>query len=247
MVLNISAFFLPIRNPAVYQLDGGKEISLTYAAALDQINKTAGESDTQYVYRLTHVVNQSIAHYWNDEGIDTYYLHVPPWNNYILWLSAYIYPHTFLKYEFTDYHRALQRGIGLCSEQSLIMVDVLQENGIRAKMIGLKAHVVAAAWTDGKWFISDPDYGVVLPYSIEDVEQNPAVILPYYKDMVDPALILSIYGTKTDLRQYASAGAYNNIRQPFEDTAYIAIWVIPVFLILPLIFFYIDSRKNKKR
>ena len=240
ILLNLFGFFIPLRNPAIYQYKDGDEISLSYKEALTQINKLPTESETDYVYRLNHTVNQAIAHYWLDEGIDTYRMRVPIWENYILWWYSFKNPRVYLRYEFTDYRRALERGIGLCSEHAIILEEVLENNGINAKIIGLSGHVVASAKADGKWFILDADYGIVIPNSIEEIEQNPAIAHYYYKDTWNPDLLTSIYGSKEDNYQFDSAQAYSSQKTvDFEQKSYIYIWLIPLGLTSPLLLFLV--------
>ena len=69
-----------------------------------------------------------IAHYWRDEGINKYYLRIPFWENYLLYIASYIDPEEYLKYEFYDYRRAIERGVGLCSQQAIIVSTWFDSN-----------------------------------------------------------------------------------------------------------------------
>ena len=245
--INLLGKFYSIRNPSIYHLGNGRDIILTYQEALIQIQKLPVENNRDYVYRLTHVINQAIAHYWDDSGIDTFHMRIPIWDNYILWLSSYIYPHTFLRYEFTDYQRALERGIGLCSQEAIIEEEVLEKNGIHAKIIGLNGHVVTTAYIDGKWIISDPDFDTVIPNSIEEIENDPSIVIPYYKAIVDPNSLVKMYGTPQDNKVYESGQEYSHYKGLFEQAAYTGIWVFPIALMLPLLVSYGYYRKASNK
>ena len=243
LFVNMLGLVIPLRNPAIYAYNDGKDvsmpnnnrdISLTYQETMQQIDKSPGESDVAYLYRLTHVVNQSLAHYWLDEGIDTYRMRIPIWENYILWGESIINPRTYLRYEITDYQLALKRGIGLCSEHAIVMDEILARNGIEAKIIGLSGHVVASAKAGGQWYITDADYGVVIPHSIEEIEQNPEIVHQAYLNSWNPDLLTSIYASKEDNIQFNSVSAYSTPKKVnFEITAYQLKWVIPAGLMAP--------------
>jgi hypothetical protein len=235
--INALGLIIPLRNPAIYQYQGGKDITLTYQEALAQINKYPDEVDSAYIYRLTHVVNQSLAQYWSDEGIDTYHMRVPIWENYILWFMSFKDPHTYLRYEFVDYKLALERGIGLCSEHALVMEQILQNNGLQAYIIGLAGHVAVTTKVGRKWFILDADQGIVMPYSLEEVEQNPQIVRSYYRNSWDPELFVSIYTTKSDNVSFDSARTYSSPQKTdYEETAYRYKWIVPIVFMVPLSF-----------
>jgi hypothetical protein len=250
LFINILGWIIPLRNPSIYGFEGGKATSLyydptfkggtngylTYVEALAQIDRRPMESDKDFIYRLTTVVNKAVIPYWFDDGIDIYHMRIPIWENFILWAYSYIEPRTYLRYEFTDYRRALERGIGLCSEYAIIMDSVLEKNGIEGNIIGLYGHVVSSAKVDEKWYILDANYGIVMPYSLEEIEQNSEIVLIYYKDTWNPTLFKSIYESQEDNISFENARLYTSaITADFEETAYIYKWIIPFGLMVPFV------------
>lgn len=250
LFINILGWVIPLRNPSIYGFKGGKAVGLyydtsfqggaggylTYAEALAQIDKRPTESNKDFIYRLTTVVNKAVIPYWFDQGIDTYHMRIPIWENYILWAYSFIEPDTYLRYEFTDYHRALERGIGLCSEYAIIMDGFLKENGIEANVIALNGHVVSSAKVDEKWYILDAIYGIVMPYSLEEIAQNPEIVLTYYKDTWNPELFESIYASQEDNIPYENARLYSSAKtKDFEEAAYKYKWIIPFRLMAPFL------------
>lgn len=103
------------------------------------------ESNEEYIVKLNNAINKGIAHYWADEGILKYNIRIPIYENYLLFLASYTSPRLFRKYEYCNYRKAVERGIGLCSQHAIIISKILEENGINSKIIGLSGHVVTMA------------------------------------------------------------------------------------------------------
>ncbi|MEJ2418378.1 MAG: hypothetical protein P8Y45_15900 [Exilibacterium sp.] len=128
----------------------------------------------EYLEYVNYTVSKAIAHYWYDQGVEKYNLRVPFYDNFILYLASYIAPEYFQKYEFMDYHRALERGVGLCSQAAIVLAEFLRDKGMTAKIVGLTGHVLVTAPVDEQeeeWWVFDPDYGVTLPFSL-DIKGN---------------------------------------------------------------------------
>ncbi|MBI1923541.1 hypothetical protein HYR99_04745 [Candidatus Poribacteria bacterium] len=196
-------------------------------------------SDEIYAVKINDAINKGIAHYWRKEGIDKYKLRVPIYENYLLFLASYLYPSVYERYEFRNYRQALERGVGLCSQHAFILVGFLRENGIRCEPVGLSGHVVVTAQVDKSndtWWILDPDYGVVIKQSLDEIEKNPEIIRPYYAEKgydknsaVTPSVddLVRIYGKDGN---YIGAGRRWGY---IESLSYILIWVIPLGLVSP--------------
>lgn len=208
----------------------------------DAIDTYDGRKKT-YVEVLTKAVHAGIIHYWLDEGIDKYNLRIPFHENYLLHFASYVYPKYFLKYEFTDYRRAIERGIGLCSEHAIIEADVLMEKGISSRVIELSGHVVLQAEVDDRgdeWWVLDPDYGVTIPFNISEIEENPKLIESYYSDAgydeATIALLREIF-EKEGNKVVDGNGAmgYHYERWIIEQSSYVLIWIVPLVLFLPLL------------
>jgi hypothetical protein len=120
------------------------------------------------------------------------------------------------------------------------MTGILREKGIKAKIVGLSGHVVVTAPVDDAqdtWWIFDPDFGVVIPNDISQIEENPELVRPYYatKGYSTQKIesLVSDYGEGGNKVVDGIIG-YSRFRYYFEYASYIMIWVIPVIFILPL-------------
>jgi hypothetical protein len=251
LLVNLVGLFTTLRNPAIYKetIPSSFDLVLSEKQLYEKINTFDGNKAI-YLEDLTNAINSGIAHYWRDEGIDKYNLRIPFHENYLLYFASIINPRIFLKYEFTDYKRAIERGVGLCSQHAIIEAEVLKEKGINSRMVALSGHVVLQSEVSEKnneWWVLDPDYGVVIPYSISDIEANPQIIKDYYsKAGYDEPTILklvSVYG-KEGNRVINGNGAkhYHYKKWIIEQLSYILIWVIPLIFMLPLGIRYVMKR-----
>ncbi len=244
LIVNIGGSFVNLRNPAIYNEDIPRlfDIELSEQQLYEVIEDFDGDR-TRYFSKLTSSVNAGIAHYWEDDGIDKYNLRVPFYENYLLYLASFIAPGLYLKYEFADYKKAIERGVGLCSQQSIITADILNEKGIKSNIIGLSGHVVLQAQVNeekDEWWVLDPHYGVVIPHDISYIEKYPGIIKEYYSDAgYDNATIFGllavIYGKEGNV-VYEGEGAtpYQFKKMLVEKLSYVFIWLIPFFLMLPM-------------
>jgi hypothetical protein len=230
LLLNMLGWVIPLRSPGVYALKDGRDVSISYEQAVAQVDRRAGETETVYIYRLHGLVSQSMGHYWEGDGLDAFRLRIPPWENYILWAYSFTQPQDFRKYEIADYRLALQRGVGLCSQHAMLLDAILKRNGIQSKIIEAQGHVVASAQADGKWYILDADYEVLLPYSFDEVEQNPELVRSFYPD--NPETLIEIFGSVEDNREFDSYISYHTPRLvKLEQRAYALKWLVPLGLI----------------
>lgn len=241
---NVAGLVTSLRNDAILSERNvlfPDDIVLTEKQVRDAVAAPAADRKA-YVTAVNHAVNQGIAHYlWLDEGIEKYNLRVPFHENYILFIASYVIPHHYRKYEFRDYRRAIERGVGLCSQHAIIIAEILREKGMASAIVSMPGHVVATARVDDvrdEWWILDADYGVVLPYSIEAIRAQPRIIAPYYRSRghgeQTVADLVSIYGK--DAQVYPDgARNYGDKIYWAETTAYALIWIIPGLLMIPFV------------
>ena len=242
IINNFVGVFVNLRNPAIYTDPTNEfpnDITLTEAQFYQALNKVTGDR-IQILTQINALVNQGIAHNWHDYNIAKYHLTVPFYENFILYGTSFIYPALFVKYQFVDYHRAVERGVGLCSQEAFVLTGILRERGIKADIVGLDGHVVVTAPTDESqqvWWILDPDYGVVIPNSITEIEKNPELVRPYYVQkgytVKEINELVSYYGDQGNKVTDGIVG-YSRFRYYYEYASYVMIWVIPLVFILPL-------------
>lgn len=252
LLLNGAGFLIPLRNSKIYtetQTHFPNDITLSYIDSKKELIKKKEETDEQYVVRITDVISKCIMHYWGDK-IDEYHLRIPIWENYILFFLSYVNPYDYLRYEFCNYEKALERGVGLCSQEAIIEVGILRHNGIKANIIGLGGHTVLRSKVDKEksvWYIADPDYGVVIPFDIDKIEENPDVIKQYYKQKGYSSYIISILVeiykkdknyVKKSIEEYKIG---NNLYKT-EKRAYFLKWMIPFILMAPFLYSFFMKR-----
>jgi hypothetical protein len=213
-----------------------------------------------YVRTINEAIAKGVLHhfYQTDKGVD---LSVPFTENFILYLGKYIWPGEFRRYEFFDYRRALERGLGNCSQKSIIETEILKEKGIRSHILSLidedisgDGHVVVAVEVEpDNWWIADPDFGVVIPHSIDTIETNPQLVAGYYKqagfDEVIQDDMVSLYDKPGNVLsdRYAGARGYSLKKYYFEKASYVLIWVIPLALMLPLLLVGVNGFERRRQ
>ncbi len=250
---NIYGLFKNMRNPEIYKEEQTlrnriNDITIGYPEIKKMLVKNENESNTDFAVRINKVVNDGFAHYFKKEGINKYYLRVPVWENYLLFAASYINPHEYERYEFSNYHKNLERGVGLCSTHSIVVKGVLLDHDIKAELldVGGRHVVVRAELEDSVAYILDPDYGIVVPHDTAAITANPELVRPsyanmadlYYPDAKDPYttdFIVEIFGNKKHVY---------SVDNWFEDFSYYAIWIIPLILILP--YFIYRFKKHRK-
>lgn len=248
---------MSLRNPDIYTETGSlfaDDITLRLGDVNREIARKTGESDEEYVVRINNVINKGIAHYWLDEGIGKYNLRVPVWENYLLYLASFLKPGIYRKYEYADYRKAMERGVGLCSQQAIIVVGILNDSGIDAEMLGLDGHVVLRAKVSRHtWYVADPDYGVIIPHDISEIEANPELVRPYYRGIeaqfrgadnsVSPDWAVEVYGKSGNTVFKNGVIGYVHWKKFYpECLSYIAIWIIPLMMIAPQLLGLLKNR-----
>lgn len=255
IILNISGLSKTMRNSDIYTEEITlrnriNDITIKYPDILELLERKDGESNMKFSIRINKVVNKGFAHYWKREGIDKYYLRVPIWENYLLFFASYVNPKRYERYEFSNYKKNLERGVGLCSAHSIIVKGILMENGMKAELLDLGGRhvVVRAEINDSITYILDPDYGIVVPCDTAAVQANPELARKPYSEMADLYYPDAIDPYTTDFI-VEIFGSYKNIYtvdNTFEYVTYWAIWIIPFLLMLPFGFEFL-KKNNKNR
>jgi len=153
---------------------------------------------------------------------------------------SYVLPDNFLRYEFTDYKRGLERGVGLCDQSTIILDGILKSQNIKSSMIDTPHHFFETALADpdtNEWWILDSDYGVIIPYSLQQVQETPELIRNAYlkggysNETID-LLIDTVY-TNPNIKIHPDISEYSTKLYPFERLSYLLIWLIPLGCMLP--------------
>lgn len=242
LLINITGVFRSLRNPELYDEEKTLknrigDVTIRYPDIKDSLQRKAGENNRDFAVRVNRVVNNGFAHYWKDEGIEKYHLRVPVWENYLLYAASYLNPGKYKRYEFSNYKKNLERGAGLCSSHSIVVKGVLKEHGIPAELWDIAGHVVVRAQVeDTAACILDPDFGIVVPADTAEIQANPEVVRPYYANLASLYYpeAKEPYTTDHVVEIYGPEGNHiYDVTNWFESFSYVAIWVIPVLLMLP--------------
>ncbi len=238
----ILGLFKTMRNPEVHSEEitlrnRVNDITIPYPEIKELLKRKNNESNVDFAVRINKVVNDGFAHYWKAAGTEKYHLRVPAWENYLLYAASYINPKKYERYEFSNYRKNLERGVGLCSTHSTIVKGILNENGIKAELLDVGGHhvVVRAELNDTATYLLDPDFGVVVPHDTAALTVNPELARApfanmaalYYPDAIEP------YTTDYVVKIFGDKKHTYTISNWFEYFSYWAIWIIPVLLMTP--------------
>ncbi len=249
LLINFFGLLIGLRNNDIYfeKTYLNNKIELPLREVYNKLNNIDDCRDKNII-ELTDIVNKGIAHYWFDD-ISKYNMTIPYYENFILYLMSYLDPHTYKKYEFVNYNKALERGIGLCSQYSSILVQIFQENNCDARIVGLGRHVVSTVQLkDGNWWIVDANYNIVIPFSLTYIEKNPNIVKNFYlekgySEEISNSMV-EIYSKEKNIIYPKDGGKWYSKKADFEKVSYILKWIIPIILILPLIIFFLFKRNK---
>ena len=245
--LNVFGLFKSLRNEELYSeiTPYKNDISIRFEDAKKQWKRGHNELERDYVSRMTMLINHSMAHYWKDEGIKKYYMKVPLWENYVLRVKQWVTGNE--KYEFRNYKKVIERGVGICSQPCIALQNLLNANGIEADLWDLKQHIVVGVrFVDGIEYTLDPDYGYVIPLGMEQLKSYAPLVREAYKnhDQVYASHVKTHKHTEDIVQIYTQEG--NNIyhiEKAFEDFSYYLKWILPVLLMIPFLLKLILKRK----
>ena len=246
-LLSINVVGIAAGERYFWQADPQQDWQRTYVRIqeLESLERRADESHEAYALRITRAVALHMLHYWvpDDErgswdAVSRMYL--PLTENYVVYWAG-LKDHLKGKsrgIEFYDAEVALRRGYGYCSQQAMILVDLLNDNGVPTTTVGLGGHVVAEAEIrpNIRWLL-DPDYNVIVPHSLQDVEDRPGLIRTYYAGAGYPAatvdLLEKIYAAESNVQVSLSSQLKSKARNNRDlQRTYILKWAIPVTLLL---------------
>lgn len=243
--INIYGLFQEIRNPVFFsdELRFKDDISLSYQETIDGIERNMNESDKAYAQRITAIIAQGLAHiHWKKFEGDQFNQLIPIWENYFLYfMGKYSGIPEFEKYHFADYQRSFKRGIGICGDASMIMSQLLDKQKIQNQLLTFPGHVITAAqFPDGTELLYDPDFGVYLPYTADEIQGSPSLVSLLYKEagytQLDIVTMNKIYNN--DYKRWNGVEHFITKKYYFEYITYALKWPLPILLMLMGILLY---------
>jgi hypothetical protein len=240
LALNSYGLGLSLRSPLVIQdsADFSHERIITSQEAWEQLSALDPTDRRTFALRASEIIGSAMKHERYGGGdfapdvYAQYYMTVPAWENYFLYLFRFLKPSTYVSYELSGYRRALERGIGQCGQQAMTVIGFLEEHGFNTGFVQLNGHVVATAEVaPGEWYVLDPDYGVSIPHSIEELANNRALVETYYSRFIERNP-WRLYGTQPNEVTYGGAGMRYPRGSVIEEFAYFAKLAFPVALLL---------------
>ena len=249
--LNIYGLTQSLRHPSIYDEPSyhDNDISLTESDFYSEMEYISGKSK-QDIIRLTNLINRGISHYWQDQGVTRFNIRIPIHENWLLFAAGLVWPEQFGKYEFVTAGKAIERGVGLCSQHAIILVWVLKQKAVEGRIVRLSGHVVVTALVDpekGEWWVLDPDYGVIIPHDVSIIEQSPDLVRTFYTDAgccdEDIDRLVEVYGPAgNSILRFPEE--YQHIRYEIERLSYKMIWAIPLLLMIPFLWQCFTMRKR---
>ena len=240
LLINVFGLLKSMRHNDLYTEENTgrlNDVTIKLEDAKKQLVMKDGESDREFALRVNDVVSKSMSHYFKNEGKKKYNLRVPLRENYILFLVNSFKEDD--RYEFKNYKKGLERGVGLCSSHSIVVKGVLLDHGVEAHLWDIAGHVVVRARvSEDEWYILDPDYGLYVPHDIPEIEADPEITRSSYANLADlyKPDYDDPYTTDKVVELFGKEGNHiYTYDARFENFSYIAIWVLPFLLMLPFI------------
>jgi hypothetical protein len=215
-----------------------------------ELLRRQNENDIEFASRITTVIERGMAHIkWIVYPEEQFNQLIPIWENYFLYfMGKYSGIPEFERYHYANYHRSLERGIGICGDASMVMSQLLDEQGISNKILTFPGHVVVvASFKNGKQYIFDADYGVVIPYSLDELASNSSEIAKLYSDAGYPRrdflLFQKIY--KQTPSVFNGVQHFITNKYYFEMITYWLKWPLPMSMMLLAIFMLYKTKSRK--
>jgi len=186
-----------------------------------------GESVKDYSDRLTALIEGRMI------AIDPKFSRPTFFENWILWARGQRRGY----HEWLDTKRAVRLGGGYCSQHAIVFDNLLDEQGIESRILGLSGHVINEVLIDNKWKVFDPNYNVVFDESLSELERNPQHVYQAYLDAGygegTARNWQEVYGTPENNFHFRNSQSYSStIYLIFEKLALKLIWFIPAFLLV---------------
>ena len=253
--LNLYGLTQPLRKPGLGVTD--KELLRfvpgevwSYEKSLSAIESLAEvDNGLLLAEQANQIVNHSLIHpKWPDVDPVAYRQLVPPWENIFLWaVGKFSGLPQFERYHYVDYRRSIERGIGICGDASMVLSSVLDRYGIESDIISFRGHVIIEYENPaGGRLLLDPDFGVAINRSLEELQADPELARPLYLEAGYPPQevddLVAIYSG--DFSIFDDTYGFMAKRYIFENVTYVLKWLLPPLLILPAIALWFRRRRQ---
>jgi hypothetical protein len=243
MALNMYGLTQPIRKPGLGVMDHAdlrfvpKEI-WSYEQSMTAINELSRfQSKQSLAEEAAHVVNLSLIHVdWMRVQPAEYRQLIPVWENYFLyWLGRFSGLPQFERYHYANYQRNIQRGIGICGDASTVLSSILDRYGVINTIVSFERHVIVEYKDDnGDKYLLDPDFGILLGVSLEQLVERPERVAELYLNagysQREVDFLLAVFSENYTV--YNNTYSFMSKRYLFERVSYAAKWIVPVLLIV---------------
>jgi hypothetical protein len=220
-----------------------------FNSTLIDLIRHSDEGDIEYASRITHVVAKGLAHLdWLVYPEEKFNQLIPIWENYFLYfMGKFSGIPEYKRYHFANYRRSLERGIGICGDASMIMSQLLNQQNIANKILTFPGHVVvAASFDNGQQYILDADYGVIIPYSLNEFATSSTDIAKLYSEAGYPRrdflLFQKIYSQ--DYNVWDGVEHFITKKYYFEKISYWLKWPVPILMILLGLYALLKARSR---
>ncbi len=212
------------------------------------MEKGAMEKPEDFAKRINNFIYTHTVHYFPQEATlgNLAETSAPFLWNWAIWLRGFWALLTREEFilEFCDAEMGLRRGYGLCSQRSLILQNVLRNNGIKAKATKLYGHVVCMIETESGDILLDPDYGFSIPHSLDYLHANPEAIRDYTASPEIISMYIPILESGKWVERKGKEYGCMDDRWLLKMT--IIKWAVPFLLLLCAIFCHRAVRKNPR-
>lgn len=225
------------------------DVKFDFDEGMKMLQMREGDDAFSYAKRATLAISGTLAHiHWGRYEPTKFNQLVPIWENYFLhFLGVFSGMKEYQRYHFAHFERSLYRGIGICGDASMIMSQVLDINNIDNQIISVPGHVIVQAkMDDGNVINFDPDFGVVLPYSISQINDSPELVADHYYDAgyseKEVNNLVTRYGK--NVKTWDGVSHFIRKKYYFEHIAYALKWPFPILLVMLGAYFLIKARRK---
>lgn len=222
------------------------EQSMAAISALVQI-----KNKDEAVKNAVEIVHKSLVHPdWFRVDPEEYRQLVPIWENYFLYaIGKFSDLPQFNRYHYADYKHSIERGIGVCGDAAIVLDSVLKQLGVNSRILSFKDHVIVGYRVDsGDWHLADPDFGVVLSPTLQQLRSGTKSA---EDDYLKAGYSEHEYHTldkvfKKPFVIFEDPYDFMKLRYVFEYASYVLKWVLPPLFLLPVSYFWIRNKRQRR-